>query len=340
MKTRFDIDDSLIISKIEENYNIQVQGFDFLPKGDISYAYIITSTDGKKYFLKLFDKSTAIGIKSIKCLDFYLPLTWEMYHKGLYKYITYPIKNTNSNFQVDIGPAIITLFNYIEGNTLEDEYPFSRVLLEKVAKGIARIHKVDYKSSSKNAKIENFEIPFEEDLKRILDDLEDITEPKNQDIRHLIEYIIPRKNKVLDFLRQLHVYQNEIKRSLKKMVLTHGDIWGGNLILDSDNNLYIIDWESAMIAPPEADLRHYLLEDFEYFIEKYKEEFEEPVALDSNMLGFYVYRSHLANLTNWLSRILYNNQSSEQNKSDFECITLHCMDRWDMVEEKMEDLLS
>ncbi len=108
-------------------------------------------------------------------------------------------------------------------------------------------------------------------------------------------------------------------------------------MLDGHNNLYIIDWESAMIAPREADLRHYMFEDFDYFMEKYVEEFEEPIKLDSDILGFYVYRSHLANLTNWLSRMLYNNQSQEQNESDLECITFHCMDRWDMVEEKMKD---
>jgi hypothetical protein len=62
------------------------------------------------------------------------------------------------------------------------------------------------------------------------------------------------------------------------------------------------------------------------------------IKLNSDIFRFYIYKSHLANLTNWIYRMLYNNQSSEQNKSDFECITFHCMDRWNNVEEKMKTL--
>lgn len=269
-------------------------------------------------------------------MNFYLPLTWDLYHKGLYKYITYPIKSRIGELQADIGLAVIALFNYIEGRTLDDEYPFSPFLLEKVARSTAQIHKVQYPFI--NPKIEDFQIPFIKKLVKILDELENTSAHNNEDIQHLQDYILPRKKKVLNFINQLHVYQNKIQNAPKKMVLTHGDIWGGNLMLDRNNNLYFLDWESAMIAPPEADLRHYLFEDFDFFIEKYKEEMNCPVKLDLDLLGFYVYKSHLANLTNWLTRILYNNQTSEQNKSDFECITFHCMDRWDMVVEKIQSL--
>lgn len=338
MKTKFGINDSVIVSEIEENYCLNIQEIVFLPEGDISYAYIITCKDRTKYFLKLFDKSSEKGKESVKLLDFYLPLTWEMYYKGLYKNITYPIKSIKDSFQVNIGTAVIVLFSFIEGKTLAEAYPFSRFLLEKVARGISDIHRVTYQLSIDTPKVENFMIPFEKNLMLVLEVLENTDMFENEDIQNLKTYIISRKNKVLYFLKQLHIYQEEIKNNQQAMVLTHGDIWGGNLILGKNDILYFIDWESAMIAPREADLRHYLFEEFDYFIEKYIEQSREHIKLDSNIFGFYTYRSHLANLTNWISRMLYNNQSSEQNKSDFECITFHCMERWDSVEDKMKVL--
>lgn len=266
MKTKFYINDSLIISELEKNYCIQVQEIAFIPKGDISYAYKIICKDGTKYFLKLFDKSTKKGKESIKLLNCYLPLTRELYEKRLYKNITYSIKNIKNDFQVDIGPAVIVLFNFIEGETLADAYPFSKFLLEKVAKGIAEIHKATYQLPVETLKVENFEIPFEEDLKKVLVELENTDKFENEDIQILKEYIVPRKNKILNFLEQLHTYQEKAKSHSTEMVLTHGDIWGGNLMLDQNNNLYFIDWESAMIAPREADLRHYIFEEFDYFL--------------------------------------------------------------------------
>jgi thiamine kinase-like enzyme len=34
----------------------------------------------------------------------------------------------------------------------------------------------------------------------------------------------------------------------------HTDLHGENLMVDDRGNLYILDWETAMIAPPEHDL--------------------------------------------------------------------------------------
>jgi hypothetical protein len=129
-------------SKIEENYHIRVQDLSFLPKGDISYAYVVTSTYGRKYFLKLFDKNTVSGVRSIELLNFYLPITWGIYHKGLCKYVTYPIENIHGRFKVDIGRAVILLFNFIEGKPLKTNTRFRSFLLEKAASGVAQIHKI------------------------------------------------------------------------------------------------------------------------------------------------------------------------------------------------------
>ena len=37
-------------------------------------------------------------------------------------------------------------------------------------------------------------------------------------------------------------------------MLCHSDIHGGNLLIDSDNTIYIVDWDDPIMAPKERDL--------------------------------------------------------------------------------------
>ena len=338
MFARFDIDDSIIVSEVEHNYYLCVQNITFLPKGDTSFIYIITCENGIKYFLKLLAKDTVSGKARIEQLDCYLPVTWEMHQKGLCKNISYPIKSIDGCFQVDIGVGVIVIFNYIEGETLADAYPFSRLILENVAKAIGEVHKATYHFSSTNTRIENFEIPFESRLIMMLKELEGRSRFHDHDRQNLRDFIVSREKIILSFLGQLREYQKSVKRNPKEMFFTHGDMWGGNMILDLNSELNIVDWESLMIASPEADLHLYIGEDFDYFIGKYREKLGFSVNLVSDYFGYYAYKSQLSNLTNWMSRILYDNQSSEQKSNDFEGITIHCMARWDDVADKIRNL--
>jgi hypothetical protein len=357
MKTKFEMDDQVLQAAVEENYSLRVQNIEFIPRGDISYAYQVNSNDSKKYFLKLFDKSTKKGKEGIHHLKFYLPVTRDIFDLGLHHNLTYPIRNTQSEFSVDIGPAVIVLFNFIEGETLADAYPFSEELLGKTAEGIAGIHDLTGKLHLKSARVEDFDVFFLNTLEKDLDFIERIgerlhassaaktekqetarEEEIDPSIKALCEYVLPRRDRIMEFSEKLYLYRDNIEVDPYEMVLTHGDIWGGNLMLDPQGELHFIDWESAMIAPREADLRHYLFEDFDFFMRKYREVSKNPVRINIDILGFYVYRSHLANLTNWISRMIHDSQSREQNASDYECITFHCMERWDKVDQKMESL--
>ena len=114
-------------------------------------------------------------------------------------------------------------------------------------------------------------------------------------------------------------------------VLCHGDLWGGNIIRHS-NKLYFIDWESAMIAPPEYDLVGYIDKEFDIFFSSYEKHYGQTVSINLDLLRFYSYRHQLRNLTNWIMNILYRNKAEEQNENDLEMILNHCMNRWDSIE--------
>jgi thiamine kinase-like enzyme len=60
---------------------------------------------------------------------------------------------------------------------------------------------------------------------------------------------LPEVSKALGFIKQ------EVKNVYcEEMVVCHGDVNHNNWLLTEDNQLYLIDWDGAMIADPAIDL--------------------------------------------------------------------------------------
>jgi hypothetical protein len=107
--------------------------------------------------------------------------------------------------------------------------------------------------------------------------------------------------------------------------------------MDHQGNLHILDWEGAMIAPPEHDLFFFAWEDrfADVFLANYEREFR-PVSLNSDVFGFYYYRRNLEDLTDWIVRILYENTSEEQDRYDLDGIMEDCVSGWPYFESTIE----
>ncbi len=45
-----------------------------------------------------------------------------------------------------------------------------------------------------------------------------------------------------------------LQNKSSKFVLCHADIHGGNVLIDENNNFYIVDWDDPIMAPKERDL--------------------------------------------------------------------------------------
>ena len=116
-----------------------------------------------------------------------------------------------------------------------------------------------------------------------------------------------------------------------RRVLTHGDLHGGNLLLSGGDRLYLLDWDDALLAPPERDLAPFIQGDrhiprgaFREFLERY-ETVAGPVELHPDVLRFYLYRRNLQDLTDWLARILHEDRTEEENARDVAMIESECL---------------
>ncbi|MDU0201709.1 phosphotransferase [Paenibacillus sp. MAH-36] len=334
MKVKYRIEDSDLVTKLDKEYGIQVESVNFIPLGDSAYSYLLNCTNGERYYLKLYDHQNDRQRSNTERLQYYLPLTWQMYHQGLFRNITYPIKNQNGGFKTTFTDITVVLFNFIEGETLAEAYPFSKEILETIAKSVALIQKITPFIEKTALLTETFDISFESDLEKCISLLENTKTFSNSIKQTLREHVLAKKEQVFALLNLVRKLRGIALADTKEKVLCHGDIWGGNLIR-CENGLYFIDWESAMIAPPEYDLVGYIGEEFGVFFSTYEKHTGKIVTINPDLLRFYSYRHHLRNLTSWLMNILHRNTEEEQNENDLEMILCHCMNRWDSIEPRI-----
>src|SRR5690606_15240490 len=304
-----------------------VTNIDFIPIGDSAYSYRITDMNEVTYYLKLFDHSNDRQMDSLWKLNRVLPLLRRLYRQGTMQTIAIPINNEKGVFHTTMEATSIILFQYIDGETLANAYPFSNKLLHKLGKAIANIHQTDVGQSQLLK--ENFDLSFEENFKKCINMLENYLPYKELGI------VLKKKEQVFTILRKLHDLRNT--NNTCNFVFGHGNLWGGNLI-QGDDNIFIIDWESAILAPPEYDLFTYIGDGFETLLSAYQESMNKPVHLNLDFIQFYAYRYHLRNLANWLMNILFRNKNEEQTLNDIEMIQFHCLNRLDSVEANMKKI--
>jgi spectinomycin phosphotransferase len=336
MKVKYNMDEKKLFAKLYQDYGIEAAQLNFIPVGDSAYSYKLNCTDGKSYYLKLFDNHNDNQRNRVEHLDFSLNVTWKMYHEGFFKQLTYPIKNKCGQFMTTFHTISLVLFNFIEGKTLANAYPLSKEILIKIARSVSRIHQSIMMIGQKTARKEDFDISFEKDLTDCILFLETTSEFENPYHQRLKEVILDKQEKIVHFHKLLVKLRELAYNTEKEMVLTHGDVWGGNLILDMKSDLHFLDWEGALIAPPERDLFSYIDQDF---LTHYELQWCRPVDLNIDLLRFYSYRHHLKNLTNWILNILYLSSDEEQNENDLDMIIHHCLNRFEGIESSLNNVL-
>ncbi|UVI29761.1 aminoglycoside phosphotransferase family protein [Paenibacillus spongiae] len=335
MKQKYRIDESILLAKLDQAYGIHTESLSFIPIGDSAYSYQVNGASGERFYLKLFDHANDSHRRGILRLNHYLPLTSRMYREGLFRHLTYPIKTLRDEFTVALSDCTVALFNYIEGETLAEAYPFSNTILESIGMSVARLQQITPDIGQSTLMTEAYDVSFVPDLDKCMAYLEGIETSDDPITQSLIEQVLPRKTEIGDMRSHIRRLREAALAQPKEMVLSHGDLWGGNLIY-AENELYLLDWESAQLAPRELDMIGYIGEEFEAFYSAYVRQLSRSVTVDFDVIRFYCYRNQLRNLTNWLMNILYRNLVTEQRENDLEMILYHCMNRWEGIEPRIQ----
>lgn len=308
MKVEPEVDRRALIDVIRERYGLEIAALSFVPQGLGSYSYVAGDTGGHRVFLKLF--ATDRPEWAARRPGFELPLAEALAGLGLVR-VPRPLRDREGDLVNHVDGFDLVLLELLEGRSLADERGWPQPLYDALADTLAGIHASTERVAHLVPRTERFELPF---LPALVDAVKRLAPAARMSqahptLVHLADLLVPRESELRTRIARLEALRHRAKARGGGTVLCHTDFWGSNLILDPLERLHVLDWDGALLAPPEHDLfmfagtEFFPEERFGSFLERYETAFR-PVDLDAQVLGFYAYRRNLEDLADFVATLV------------------------------------
>lgn len=317
---------SVLQNEIKKYYGFNFSQVTLIPQGTVGENYTVTTEDDKFYFLKIYQgsKFTFDNPEIEKSLY----LTSQLYSLGL-ENISYPYKTKDGRLSLEIGDCIIVVSRYIFGHNPQK---YSSEVITACAKFVAKLHSLDFEGA--NIARETYTTEYANKLRVQLAQLNVINEPTQQ-IRLLRDFINPYHDLLMNYLEKYNEYAQRIGHSSTKVVVTHGDLICDNLLLDNQDELFVIDWDMAKLSFPERDLWFFVGEFGELFFRTYAEENPDYV-LDAKFLKFFMYKRYLEDIVCWIDEIMDGSADLQQTEGNLEGIEVCCLEPLKTIDTRLE----
>ena len=232
-----DLQDDIIIAKLQQSYGLSVEQVAFLPLGaDVNTAvYRITATDQKSYFLKLrrgrFDETSVALPKFLSDLDI--------------RQIIPPLPTKTGNLWGDLDQFKIILYPFVTGhNGYETE--MSDHHWRELGTALRRIHTASMPAVLTNQIRRETYSPRERKI--VKDVLAGINEKNFDDLAaaKMAELMRGKQEIILDLIHRAEKLALKLKEQPPEQTVCHSDIHAGNILIGIDGALYIVDWDEQL----------------------------------------------------------------------------------------------
>ena len=302
-----------LLEHLKAAHALPLQSITFFPEGEDSYGYVIASETGEKYFAKA---STAVPNSCLQVASL-------LRHQCNISGIVAPLETQNAKLSVPWQDFRVSLFPFIEGKSRWDLWKigkdFTDAELSLTAALLATIHGCTDTIASDSLTVAKYDLPLRHELHTVLEAPEKIP-AQNGYQKRLLEAIVQHRSEILQTLERYDSLGRSASVLQTPFVITHGDPTPGNLIIDAENRLHIIDWDGVSLGPPEKDLVSFTGERFEVVLESYLAERQNRAALHADIFGFYIYEWTLNEIRDYGTKILFKNSDTQQNAYDWESL--------------------
>jgi spectinomycin phosphotransferase len=239
------LNDDTVAACLHDEYGLHVSQISFLPLGaDRNTAvYNIVSEDNESYFLRL--RRGGFEAVSVSLPKFFSD-------QGIEQIIA-PLTTTTGDLWTTLDAFTVILYPFVEGRNGYETRLSDRHWRELGA-ALRRIHTVSVPPELRCCiPVEAFCPDWREMLRSTLGRVRrgSFDEPLNGE---LAAFLRARRDTVLDLVVRAETLAQVLQREPAEWVLCHSDIHAGNVLLDDDGALYIVDWDDPIIAPKERDL--------------------------------------------------------------------------------------
>ena len=234
-----------IIDSLNANYGIKAIALTLLPIGADMNASVYKSEvqNGRSYFVKL---------KRGHRYDMSVALLALLQASGIEQIIP-PIKAIGGEFTQTLDDFTLTVYPFVDGhngfcyNLTDDQW----ITLGKV---LRQVHEFDMPPSIKDQiRKEVFSSKWR-DAVRSLD--AHINEDLTGDETALKLQAFMKKHSLVihRLVDRAETLSQKIQEQSPEFVLCHSDIHGGNVLIDENGSIFIVDWDDPIMAPKERDL--------------------------------------------------------------------------------------
>ena len=289
----------------------------FLPLGaDLNTAvYRAVADDETPYFVKLrrgvFDE-TAVALPKFLSDQGIVPIIAPMTTKSgqlwanldAFKLILYPFVEGRDGYKVDLSDH-----HWGDFGTA-----FKKIHTAAVPPAlISRIQRETYSPQWRES-VQTF-------LARVEDDVFD-----DPVAVRLAAFLKAKRDEILDLVGCAERLALALHARSPELVLCHSDIHAGNILIDANGALYIVDWDNPILAPKERDLMfigggqgfagHTAQEEETLFYRGYGQTQIDPIAL-----AYYRYERIIQDIGIYCEQIFLTNEGGEDREQSLRYLT-------------------
>ncbi len=240
------IEDHAIVDCLQTAYGRAVRAIEFLPIGaDRNTAVYRATTDDTAYFVKL--RSGAFD-------ELPVAIAKHLHEQGVTQVIA-PLTTQSGQLWADLGDFKVFVSPFIAGRN-GYEVALSDAHWIELGRALLAIHHVALPATwTDRIQQERYTDVYREQVKSFQRQLAETTcqDPISAALADLINH----QRGVIDRLvRRADDLAAVLQAQSPPLVLCHADIHAGNVLIDRDNRLYLVDWDTVLRAPKERDLMY------------------------------------------------------------------------------------
>jgi spectinomycin phosphotransferase len=242
-----DLPDEKIIACLRHEYGLPVVQVAFLPLGadQNTAVYRAVAVDGTPYFVKLRD-----GVFD----EVSVALPRFLGDLGIAQIIA-PLATQTEGLWADLGSFKLMLYPFVEGRNGYEVDLSERHWLELGA-ALKRIHTVTVPAAlMRLIPRETFSPQWRQTVKNFLTQIEDNTWDDHV-AEKLAAFLKAKRSEIIDLVERAERLALALQDRLFEIVLCHSDLHAGNVLIDADGTLHIVDWDNPILAPKERDLMY------------------------------------------------------------------------------------
>jgi spectinomycin phosphotransferase len=306
-----DIQDSRIIACLRDDYGLTIVQISFLPIGaDRNTAvFRAMSDEDDAYFVKLrsgdFDEMSILAPKLL--------------HDQHNRHIIAPLSTRSQELWANVDRFKLAVFPYIEGHNGYEINLLDRHWVD-FGQALKGIHSAQI-SATVASRIQREQ--YADTWRKRVREYQTLVETQHFDDRVaaiLAEFLIQKKDVISDLVERAEDLAAVLHTQSAPSVICHGDIHAGNVLIDADQNLYLVDWDTLILAPKERDLmfvggglflnQRSPEEEERLFYQGYGQTQTNPVAL-----AYYRYERIVQDIAAYCEEILLAEASGEDQEN-------------------------